>query len=138
MQPILGAWSEPIYALLRIVVGFLFWCHGAQKFGLIPGPMGPMHVHGLMLMAGIVEFTCGILIATGLFTSPAALVACGEMAVAYFMQHFPRGFWPIRNMGEPAVFYCFTFLYFAARGAGGFSLDALLRRRGAAAVTARA
>jgi putative oxidoreductase len=134
MRPILGKWSEPLYALMRTVVGFLFWCHGAQKFGLIASQMGAsMHVHGLFLVAGIIEFTCGILIAIGLFTSPAALLACGEMAVAYFMAHFPHGFWPIRNMGEPAVFYCFTFLYFAARGAGVFSLDALIGKRGAAA-----
>jgi putative oxidoreductase len=134
MRPILGTWSEPLYALMRIVVGFLFWCHGAQKFGVIPSQMpGGMHVHGLLLAAGIVEFTCGILIVLGLLTSPAALLASGEMAVAYFLMHFPHGFWPIENRGEPAVFYCFTFLYFAARGAGAFSVDALIGRRGVAA-----
>ena len=127
---ILGKWTEPIFALMRIVVGFLFWCHGAQKLlGLFPGPMGPMHPHGRLLVAGIIEFTCGILIATGLFASPAALLASGEMAVAYFTQHFPRGFWPIQNMGELAVAYCFVFLYISAHGAGRFSLDALLFRR---------
>jgi putative oxidoreductase len=91
--------------------------------------MGKMHPHRLLLVAGIIEFTCGILIATGLFASPAALLACGEMAVAYFTQHFPRGFWPIQNMGELAVAYCFVFLYISAHGAGPFSLDALLFRR---------
>ena len=130
LSPILGRWSEPVFALMRIVVGFLFWCHGAQKLlGLFPGPMGPMHPHGRLLVAGIIEFTCGILIATGLFASPAALLASGEMAVAYFTQHFPRGFWPIQNMGELAVAYCFVFLYISAHGAGRFSLDALLFRR---------
>src|SRR5256714_10625892 len=135
MRPILGKWSEAVFALMRVVVGFLFWCHGAQKLlGLFPGPMGPMHPHGLLLVAGIIEFTCGILIALGLFASPAALLASGEMAVAYFMQHFPRGFWPIQNMGELAGVYCFLFLYISAPGAGPFSVAGVLGRRGAASV----
>src|SRR5205823_14604614 len=136
MRPLLASISEPVYAVLRIVAGFLFWCHGAQKLlGLFPGPMGPMHPHGLLLVAGIIEFTCGILIAIGLFASPAAFLASGEMAVAFFMQHFPRGFWPIQNMGELAVVYCFLFLYISAHGAGPFSVDVLLFRRGSALAT---
>src|SRR5207302_1261196 len=76
----LASISEPAYAVLRIVAGFLFWCHGAQKvLGLFPGPQGPMHPHGILLVAGIIEFTCGILIAIGLLASPAAFLACGEM-----------------------------------------------------------
>jgi putative oxidoreductase len=130
MRPILAKWSEPLYALMRIVVGFLFWCHGAQKLlGLFPGPQGRMHPQGIFLVAGIIEFTCGILIAIGLFASPAALLASGEMAVAFFKAHLPHGFWPIQNMGELAVVYCFLFLFIAAYGAGAFSLDALLGRR---------
>lgn len=124
MRPILGSVSEPVYALLRIVAGFLFWCHGAQKLlGMFPGPNGPMHVHGLFLAAGIIELTCGTLIVIGLFASPAALLAAGEMAVAYFMAHFPHGFLPIQNGGEPAVLNCFIFLLIAARGAGTLSVD---------------
>lgn len=138
MRPILGKWSEPLYVLLRIIVGFLYWCHGAQKFGIIPSQMGG-HPHGLFLAAGIIEFTCGILIIVGLFTAAAAFVAAGELAVAFFMVHFPRGGLPIQNGGELAVAFCFTFLYFAAWGPGAFSLDALLSRRGvSAATTARA
>jgi len=79
--------------------------------------------------AGIIEFVGGILIALGLFTSPAALIASGEMAVAYFKAHAPRGLWPIMNRGELATLYCFFFLYVAARGAGPWSLDALRRRQ---------
>jgi putative oxidoreductase len=131
MRPMLGKWSEPIFAVMRVVVGFLFWCHGAQKLlGLFPGPQGRMHPQGLPLLAGIIEFTCGILIAIGLFASLAAFLAAGEMAAAFFIVHFPRAFWPIQNMGELAVVYCFLFLYIASRGAGVFSVDALLGRRG--------
>ena len=130
MRPLLASVSEPVYAVLRIVAGFLFWCHGAQKLlGLFPGPQGPMHPHGILLVAGIIEFTCGILIAIGLLASPAAFLACGEMAFAYFMAHFPRAFWPIQNMGEPAVLNCFIFLYIAARGSGMFGLDRIFYKK---------
>jgi putative oxidoreductase len=130
MRPILGSLSEPIYALLRIVAGFLFWCHGAQKLlGMFPGPNGPMHVHGLFLAAGIIELVCGTLIVIGLLASPAAFLAAGEMACAYFIAHFPHGFLPIRNMGEPPVLNCFIFLYIAARGAGTLSVDAIIGKK---------
>ena len=130
MRPLLATVSEPLYAVLRIVAGFLFWCHGAQKLlGLFPGPQGPMHPHGILLVAGIIEFTCGILIAIGFLASPAAFLACGEMAFAYFMAHFPRAFWPIQNMGEPAVLNCFIFLYIAAHGSGMFGLDRIFNKR---------
>jgi putative oxidoreductase len=76
-------------------------------------------------IAGIIEFIGGIMIAIGLFTSPVAFIASGEMAVAYFQQHAPRGFWPIQNGGELAVLYCFIFLYFAAAGSGRLSIDAI-------------
>ncbi len=129
MQPILGRWSEPIYALLRIMVGFLYACHGAQKlFGLFGWP-GPAPAHGLMLAAGSIEFGCGLLLVLGLFVSPAAFLASGEMAAAYFLVHYPQGFWPIKNKGELAVAYCFLFLYFASRGAGVFSLERAIAKR---------
>jgi putative oxidoreductase len=81
------------------------------------------------LVAGIVEFFGGCFVALGLFAAVAAFLACGEMAVAYFMVHAPRGFWPILNGGERAVLFCFFFLYVATRGSGKFSIDALLRRK---------
>lgn len=113
--------GEAAYALMRIVLGFLFACHGAQKlFGVLGGQ--PEH-HGLMLVAGIIEFFGGVLIALGLFTRAAAFIASGEMAAAYFMAHNPHGFWPILNHGELAVALCFAFLFIAAHGAGRFSLD---------------
>ena len=127
MRPMLGSLSEPIYALLRIVAGFLYWCHGAQKLlGMFPGPNGPMHVHGLFLAAGIIEMVCGTLIVLGLLASPAAFLASGEMAFAYFMGHFPRGFLPIQNMGESPVLICFIYLYIAAKGSGILSVDQMV------------
>src|SRR5256885_15256410 len=105
MKPFLGRFSEAIYALMRLVVVFLFACHGAQKlFGLLGGKAELHDPQGLI--AGIVEFGGGTLIAIGLLTSLAAFIACGEMAVAYFMAHAPRGFFPIVNKGELAVVYC--------------------------------
>jgi len=126
---VLGSrFSEHVYGLVRFVIGGLFACHGAQKlFGALGGH--EMIGNPKMLTAGIVEFFGGSLIALGIAASVAAFIACGEKAYAYFTVHYPRGFWPIMNGGEPAVFYCFFFLYVAARGSGRFSLDALFRRR---------
>jgi putative oxidoreductase len=124
MERWLGKWSEHIFTLLRIVSGAMFACHGAQKlFGVLGGHQ---NLHDpWVLVAGIIEFAGGLLIATGLLASPAAFLASGEMAVAYFKVHAPNGFWPIINKGELAVVYCFLFLYIAARGSGPFSLDRL-------------
>ena len=120
----LGKWSDHIYALLRLISGALFACHGAQKlFGVLGGHQELHDPQGLA--AGIIEFVGGLLIALGLFASPAGFLASGEMAVAYFKAHAPKGLWPINNRGELAVVYCFLFLYIAARGSGRFSIDSL-------------
>jgi putative oxidoreductase len=84
-----------------------------------------------MKAAGIIELVAGALIAVGLLTSIAAFIASGEMAVAYFKQHAPGGFWPTLNGGELAVVYCFVFLYLAFAGPGPWSIDAMLGRGGA-------
>lgn len=125
MQKALGRFSPYIYAALRIVAGLAFAQHGAQK---LFGVLGAKQAASLMSqfgMAGVIEFVGGILIALGLFTSPIAFIASGEMAWAYFQQHAPRGVWPIQNGGELAVLYCFIFLYFAAVGSGKLSIDAI-------------
>ena len=80
------------------------------------------------MVAGVIEFVGGLLLLVGLFTRPVAFIVAGEMAVAYFMQHAPRGLWPILNMGELAVLYCFVFLYLAVAGGGAWSIDRLRRR----------
>jgi putative oxidoreductase len=124
----LGRHAERIFALLRIVAGILYACHGAQKlFGALGGTA--MTSNPMMLVAGIIEFGGGLLIALGLFASWAAFLASGQMAAAYFMVHAKGGFWPIINKGELAVVYCFLFLYIAARGSGPYSVDAAMRKR---------
>jgi putative oxidoreductase len=127
-------WSAIAFALFRIVAGLLFASHGAQKlFAVFGGPAATGKP--LLLTAGVIELVGGLLVAVGLFARPAAFVASGEMAVAYFMAHAPGGFWPIVNKGEPAVFYCFAFLFIAAHGAGIWSLDSLRLRSAPASVT---
>lgn len=125
MEKWLGKYSDVFYALMRIIAGFLFACHGAQKlFGVLGGQKQEAT---LMIIAGVIEFAGGILIAIGLFGSYAAFIASGQMAAAYFYRHSPGGFWPIVNKGELAVLFCFVFLYIASRGSGILSIDALIR-----------
>jgi len=128
MERWLGRYADGLYALMRIVVGVLFACHGAQKlFGALGGQsqLG----NPLMVVGGVVEFLGGTLVALGLWAGYAAFVSSGQMAVAYFMVHASGGFWPIVNKGELAVLYCFVFLYIASRGSGRFSLDGLTQKR---------
>ena len=128
MERWLGRYSEVLYALMRVVVGLLFACHGAQKlFGVLGGKS--QLANPLIATAGIIEFLGGALVALGLWAGYAAFLASGLMAVAYFMAHASGGFWPIVNKGELAVLYCFVFLYVASRGSGRLSVDALVRKR---------
>ena len=118
-------------AVLRIVTALLFLAHGLQKyFGFpVPGPFGLVPPFSLMGLAGALELAGGSLILVGLFTRPTAFILCGMMAVAYFMGHAPRGFFPIVNQGEPAILFCFIFLLLSAAGPGAWSLDGWRRRR---------
>ena len=122
-----------LLSLLRIIAGFAFSLHGAQKlfgaFGGMGGNGAKAAVLSLMWVAGCLEMFGGLLILAGLLTRPVAFILCGEMAVAYFTRHMPRGFWPIRNAGELALLYCFQFLYLVAAGAGPWSLDSLVRKK---------
>jgi putative oxidoreductase len=127
MERWIGKYSETLFAIMRLVIGVLFACHGAQKlFGAFGGQV--MISSPLMLMAGIIEFLGGVLVAIGLWAGFAAFIASGQMAVAYFMAHASGGFWPIVNKGELAVLYCFIFLYIASRGSGKLSLQALMKK----------
>ena len=127
MEKWLGKYSNFFYALLRISAGLLFASHGTQKlFGL---PVGQKTDVPLYIVAGVIELVCGFLIAAGLRASFFAFIASGQMAVAYFKQHAPRGFWPMMqggNGGELAILYCFVFLLIASQGSGILSIDALL------------
>ncbi len=128
MRRLLGKYSEWIYAIMRVVVGLLFACHGAQKlFGLLGGEQ--QLSNPMMLAGGVIEFGGGLLVALGLWAGYAAFIASGEMAVGYFMVHAPGGFFPIVNKGELAVLYAFVFLYIASRGSGILSVDALIGKK---------
>ena len=127
----LSRWQPQLRALLRIVTGLLFLEHGTQKF--LSFPAGEHAGMGWALSspgayAGIIELLCGALITIGLFTRPAAFLASGTMAVAYFYAHAPQNFFPINNGGDSAILYCFVFLYLAAAGAGPWSVDAARTR----------
>ena len=118
-----------LQSLLRMVSAIVFMLHGTQKLFGFPSatPLPPSRMLSLLGAAGILEVCGGVLMALGLFTRPVAFILSGEMAVAYFRQHAPRGFWPILNGGELAVLFCFLFLYMAARGSGPLSVDRLVR-----------
>lgn len=127
-------WADRAQGVLRIVAGFIFWMHGAQKllglFGGIGPDGGTVQIASLIGVAGILEFFGGILIVMGLFTRPVAFILCGEMAYAFFTAHLSRGsFWPVQNGGEPAALYCFIYLFFVAAGSGAFAVDRILARR---------
>jgi putative oxidoreductase len=114
-----------LLSVLRIVTGLVFLEHGSGK--LLGFPAGLPFIDkmptGLMYFTGTLELVGGALIVLGLFTRPVAFVLSGFMAVAYFMAHFPMSFFPAINMGEPAVLYCFVFLYLAAAGPGPWAID---------------
>ena len=119
-------WAPFFLSLLRIITGFLFVAHGAQKMFGFPAPMPEgmtFQLFSIVGVAGVLEFFGGLLVLVGLFTRPVAFLLSGQMAVAYFMAHAPHGFWPTLNHGELAVLYSFVFLYLSAAGAGPLSLD---------------
>ena len=126
-------WAPQLLSVLRIVVAFLYFQVGSAKWFAFPAAImpggGTAPVGSLVWFAGVIEVVGGTLFVLGLFTRPVAFILSGEMAFAYFIGHAGNGFWPVLNQGAPAVFYCFTFLYFSAAGAGPWSLDALLARR---------
>lgn len=118
-------------SVLRIVSALLFLQHGSAK--LLHVPYQAMFAHlplmTLLGVQGVIELVGGALLAVGLFSRPVAFILCGDMAVAFFMEHFPRSWVPILDGGDLAVLFCFTFLYLWVAGPGPWSLDALLQTR---------
>ena len=127
----LHRYQAELRAALRIMTALLFMEHGLAKLVHfpVPHPGLPQPLPAILIAAAYVEVIGGALVAMGLFTRLAAFLAAGEMAIGYFLFHFPHGFWPIVNMGEAAILYCFVFLYLAAAGPGAFSIDAVRRKR---------
>jgi putative oxidoreductase len=124
------AWAPRLLSLLRIVSALIFLVHGAQKLlGFPPMPPGsPMPPPlSLIWVGGVLELFGGLILLIGLFTRPVAFILAGEMAVAYWMFHAPKGLFPALNGGDAAILYCFVFLYIAAAGPGPWSVDS--RRR---------
>jgi len=118
-----------VQSLLRIAAAAIFIPHGMQKLLGAFGAQGTAPMLSQMWVAGVLEVFGGGLMLLGLFTRPVAFVLSGEMAVAYYLAHFPRGRWPILNGGELAVLFCFIWLFFAAAGPGPWSVDAIVRKR---------
>lgn len=134
----LQGWAPEVRSVLRIVAALLFVQHGSAK--LLHVPDQPMFAHlqlmSLLGIQGVIELVGGGLLAIGLFSRPIAFLLSGDMAVAYFLAHFPKSWLPILNGGDLAVLFCFTFLYLFVAGPGPWSVDALLRNRGARSGTA--
>jgi putative oxidoreductase len=127
----LAKWAPYMLSVLRIVVALLFIEHGTQKlFGFPPSPNPgpPLLLFSLRGIQGLLEFFGGFLLLIGLFTRPVAFILSGDMAVAYFMAHAPRSFFPVINGGDSAILYCFVFLYLAVAGGGVWSVDAFRER----------
>ena len=134
LESFLSKWTPQLQSVFRIVAAFLYMQHGGQKLFGFPVPANnPVDIFSLIGLAGILEFFGGLLVLLGLFTRPVAFLLSGQMAVAYFMAHAGRGFWPIANGGELAAFYCFAFLYLTAAGSGAWSIDNLMKWRSAPA-----
>jgi putative oxidoreductase len=134
-----SSWAPHLLSLLRIVTAFLFIQYGSTKLLAIPAAVmpggGTAPLMSLPGIAGALELVGGAFLLVGWFTRPVAFLLSGEMAIAYFMGHAPRGFWPVLNEGAPAVLFCFLWLYISAAGPGPWSLDALRRRTAGAVET---
>jgi putative oxidoreductase len=127
----LERYTPEMLSIVRIVVALLFLEHGTAKLLGFPPPLnGEPAFMSLSWIQGLIELVGGALLAVGLFTRPVAFVLSGNMAVAYFMAHAPKNFFPMLNGGDAAILYCFIFLLFFVAGSGQWSLDAKLMRDG--------
>jgi len=124
----ISKYETRIYAVLRLVAGFLFLWHGSQKLFGFP-PAGHEMPTYIMFIAGPIEFFGGLLIMIGLFTPWVAFICSGQMAFAYWSVHGTHALLPAVNGGELAIIYCFLFLFIAARGSGVYSADHFLKKR---------
>ena len=130
MGETLAAWKPRVLSVLRIIAGLMIIQHGMAKLIGFPAVATFANLNPLSLLgaAGFLELIGGALLIIGLLTRPAAFILSGEMAVAYFMVHAPRGFYPLLNGGTLAIMYCFAFLYLSTAGAGPWSLDTAMKK----------
>lgn len=127
----LTAWAPRVLSLLRIVAALLFMEHGLMKLIDFPAPVPglPHPISALAMFAGVLETVGGALVLLGLFTRPVAFLLSGEMAIAYFTVHMRQGPWPALNAGEPAILFCWVFLYIVFAGPGSWTLQARFAKR---------
>ena len=118
-------WTPRVLAVLRVITALLFLEHATMKFLQFPAaiPGVPYPLPTIMLVAGAIEIVTSLMMLAGFYTRVAAFIASGEMAAAYFMAHAPQGFWPALNFGEPAILFCFIFLYLSLAGGGAWTID---------------
>ncbi len=130
MEPLSDRLAPHLLSLLRIVAALIFIEHGTQKlFGFPAAPAnGYPEFLSLFWWQGVIEVVGGAFLLIGLFTRIVAFILSGNMAVAYWMVHAPKSFYPALNVGDAAILYCFVFLYIAAAGGGSWSIDRLLKR----------
>jgi putative oxidoreductase len=129
----LDRYAPHALAALRIMTSLLMIQHATMKFFAFPGPLPmPGPLPGIIVAAGVIRLVTGTLILFGLFTRPAAFLASGTMAAAYFLGHATQGFWPALNQGEAAIMFCFAFFTLIFTGPGAWSLDSLRRNKSAA------
>jgi putative oxidoreductase len=119
----LSRWQPQLLAVLRIVTALLFIEHGMMKLFHFPAPQMAGALPPMLVAAAWIELVAGVFVLVGLFTRPAAFISSGEMAIGYFMAHFPKSFWPGINQGDAAILFCFIFLYLSAAGGGAWSID---------------
>ncbi len=123
-------WAPRVLSIVRIVVALIFIEHGTAKLLGFPTPPNPgPAMFSLLWVQGAIEIVGGALLALGVFTRLIAFILCGDMAIAYFMSHAPRGFYPLLNGGDAAILYCFIFLVFVVLGGGAWSLDRAMSKR---------
>ncbi|MDB5562706.1 MAG: DoxX family protein [Hyphomicrobiales bacterium] len=128
----LNTYAPPMLSVLRIVTALLYLEHGTQKLLNFPASAhagGTLNLLSLLGAASIIELVAGVLLILGLFSRPAAFIAAGEMAIAYWMAHFRGGVFPINNGGDTAIMFCFAFLYIVFAGPGPWSVDAMRGRK---------
>ena len=129
MEALGQSWAPMLLSLLRFMSGLMLLAHGVRNLLQFPVPQPNFVLNSMSGYAAVIELVAGALLVVGLLTRPAAFIASGMCAVAYFYAHIPRGFYPVLNGGELAALYCFVFLYIAAAGAGPWSLDAVIKNR---------